>query len=229
MLFTSFKKRRLYAFILLGCTFVPIIPVLAKETPAVCEVAIIGTVHHKHLSDTLYPLETLERIINSYKPDLVLIEVSREELKNDDWSKTPPEMSHIASVSNKKGIAIDGFDEPPQPKEILPEELRLQLEKLRHSLNQAVGPLSFVRVHEAATDTALKKYYADRDLILNEKSATRKREIFMDIALHNILQKAKPKRALVFTGYTHRLHLQTVAESVCRRIDSPTLLPAHHK
>lgn len=183
-----------------------------------CEVAVVGTIHDKHATEPGYPLTLLERLIDLYQPSLVLIEISEGELANEDWSRTPPEMAFIATAARKRGIALTAFDEPPQAEQN-PDPFQEKLKELRRSLNEAIGSFSCARVNSAAADIALEKYFTERDRILPPNHPLRVREAFQDREIARILRNAQARPALLFTGFTHRLHVQAAATGAhCRLI-----------
>ncbi|WP_413557376.1 hypothetical protein [Bdellovibrio sp. HCB209] len=175
------------------------------------EVLLIGSVHEQHTKPDVYPLSILTKALEVYKPDALLIEISPENLKKQDWTKSPPEAALLYVTAQRLDIPVYGIDadktKPSKPP-------TAEAKKERQSLMDDVGGYGFTEVHSPKADKALAKHYKHRD---------EDREKAMDKNVMTLLQDLKGKRFFVVTGFTHRHHLRQAVDDCCTLVSPLTL------
>ncbi|MDO8513036.1 MAG: hypothetical protein Q7S37_00845 [bacterium] len=69
------------------------------------KIIIVGTLHAG-----ITPNSELEEVIESYKPDQILVEIKNEDIIKDNVDSYPPEMIFAYQWAKKNGIKVAGFD-----------------------------------------------------------------------------------------------------------------------
>lgn len=69
------------------------------------KIIIIGTLHAG-----ITPNDELKEVIENFKPDQILVEISNEDIDKNDLSSYPPEMIFACTWAKNNNVKVAGFD-----------------------------------------------------------------------------------------------------------------------
>lgn len=197
---------------LLGCQLKPI-----NKTESVVmnrvEVSVISTIHGFHFKTEDYAPINLKKIIESYKPDLVLVEIRPEKFLLEEYEDGPIEMTYITAVSKKNNIAVAAIDWwKEEDLEKKGEELAPEQDLIFNSQLEALG---WKNIYQNFSFQWLNSVEFQNKVLLTKQLFQKwKQDPVWPIRQENIHQNTikaidnyQPKRVLVFVGAEHKAEL----------------------
>ncbi len=151
----------------------------------------IGTLHARFT-----PHGELRAVLEQYAPEVLLVEISQEDLENDTVQKYPDEMIFAAGWAKETGTTVYGFDSDTN---VLAEGKTERDNQIAIDEQRAI-PLSYTRIdaNKSAVNEALKTPFA---VALIDPLKWDQREHEMERNINQLLDSTK--RTLVITGVGH--------------------------
>lgn len=175
---------------------------------------VIGTIHKEHLKEATYPIQSLKTIMNSYKPDLVLVEIRPEKLKSGELEDGPFEMAYVVAIANQMGIEVAGIDYWTEM------QIQKELEQNPNAELDQKFQMEFEKIPKAPESSTLYEYIHSpqkraeharimnlRKLVYSGNPEWNQRQSWFHYNADNALRDGKHNRVLAFVGYEHRLEL----------------------
>jgi hypothetical protein len=179
--------------------------------PAVHEAMVVATIHKGHLLQAGYPLTVLRRLVEAYRPDLILVEIRPAAFAAGHYEDGPFEMTYVIDVAARARIPVEPIDwwreedlaqEPPldtADQRLLDDALRKLQEPVWPSFELANSPAE--RARTLRERNAYARYAAGNPLW------SRRQAWFHEQALV-ATENHGARRTLAFVGSTHRPELE---------------------
>lgn len=175
------------------------------------EIMIVGTLHSEHLAQPQYPLSYLGRLIEIYRPELILLEIRPEELAKGVFEDGPLEMTYVLAVSKQKKTKVGGIDWwTEEYTKVAETELNKNSEYERAAekiWKQIDFPPSFVRAHDQKNTTLLAAR-KNLDFRFDQDPGWSKRQSWINHRTLEAVRDARVQRVMVFVGLMHRPELE---------------------
>jgi len=189
---------------------------------------VVATIHKGHLLQKGYPLGLLCKIVDAYRPDVVLVEVRPEAFQAGHYEDGPFEMTAVAMCAKARHIDVAPIDwwlesdlESREPS-LSPEEAKA-FEAERARLKEPTWPTFDLANSPAEWKRGVELLNAQARFLGGNPIWTRRQAWFHHRALGAIEQTHK-RRALAFVGFNHAPELAAFLGSVGVQIDSPLSL-----
>jgi hypothetical protein len=191
---------------------------------AVHEAMVVATIHKGHLLQAGYPLTVLRRLVEAYRPDLILVEIRPAPFAAGHYEDGPFEMTYVIDAAARARIPVEPIDwwreeelaqEPPldtADQRSLDDALRKLQEPLWPSFELANSPAERARTLRELN--AYARYAAGNPLW------SRRQAWFHERALAAI-EKHGARRTLAFVGATHRPELEGFLQGTGIRVVEP--------
>lgn len=196
------------------------------------EVMVVATIHGKHLSQPLYPLTWLGKIIEERRPDLVLVEIRPEPFAQGLLEDGPIEMAYITQFARSKGIKVDAIDWWRDKDLLAPPPTLSDEEKAGFERDMAsVRPLriqspSFAQANMRDQDSVILAVKNAEARYAGSQSIWNQRQAWMNHRAAEAIRRHSAKNVLVFVGQDHRPELCQYLEASGSRLVEPSVLSA---
>jgi len=184
-------------------------PVTAQASLPNCQVMVVGTIHKEHLVNKKYPLQVFEALMDTWKPDLVLVEIRPDAFANGHFEDGPFEMTYITWLAKARHIPVVPIDWYRASDVKAPTAADMAAEK---KVMSAVGPLfknisgipGFAQIHDQEMTRALLQAVNARNRLASGTPIWNRRQAWMEFQATHAIWQHRPKRVAVFVGFQHR-------------------------
>ncbi|WP_041453290.1 hypothetical protein [Anaeromyxobacter dehalogenans] len=192
------------------------------------EAVVVGTIHRAHLTEPEYPLPYLAGLIETYRPDLILVEVRPEPFALGRLEDGPFEMTYVSWLGQAKGIAVGpidwfrdedvGIDADPEPE---PAD-RHAFEEETAALDARMDrPLTFAEVHSTRQDAAVLSVLNVRARYLVGNASWNRRQAWLHQQALEAIRRQGAHKVLAFVGAFHRPELEAFLAGQGGSVRSP--------
>lgn len=84
---------------------------VAKLRNGDVEILLVGTMHDRHLGHAQVGLSTFERLLDSYEPDRIGLEIRPKDIDRDLTALSPVDMIYLFEVANRRNLPVLAFDD----------------------------------------------------------------------------------------------------------------------
>lgn len=216
------------AFVALGCG--PRTPPASSTAAAPeREAMVVATIHKGHLMQARYPLGLLCRIVDAYRPDLVMVEVRPEPFALGHYEDGPFEMTAVTLCARRHKIEVAPIDwwlesdmSAAPPALSADEEKAMNAELAR--LEEPTWPAFDLANSERELRRGLEVLNVQARYLGGNPVWTRRQAWFHHRALEAI-DRSHARRALAFVGLNHAPELSEFLAALGMKPVSPLSLP----
>ncbi|GAO01726.1 hypothetical protein [Anaeromyxobacter sp. PSR-1] len=196
------------------------------------EAVVVGTIHRAHLTESAYPLSQLAGLIETYRPDLILVEIRPEPFALGHLEDGPFEMTYVTWLGHSKGIAVSpidwfrdedlGVDADPEPE---PADRHAYEEETAALDARMDRPLTFAEVHSPRQDAAVLSMLNVRARYLAGNPGWNRRQAWLHQQALEAIRRRGAHRVLAFVGAFHRPELEAFLAAEGGSVRSPRSIP----
>jgi hypothetical protein len=189
---------------------------------------VVGTIHKGHLLQAGYPLSQLERAIDVYGPDLILVEIRPEPFALGHLEDGPFEMTYVVDCARRRRIPVAPIDwwrenEVAAEAAMDPAEAAA-LEKELGAIPEPAWPAFDVANAPAERQRTLRALNARARLGGGNPIWTR-RQAHFDAQALSAIELRGAKRVLAFVGFAHAPELEAYLGSFGFASKDPRSIP----
>ncbi|MCD6498137.1 MAG: hypothetical protein J7M25_07535 [Deltaproteobacteria bacterium] len=184
-------------------------PAQAQASLPNCQVMVVGTIHKEHLVNKKYPLQVFEALMDTWKPDLVLVEIRPDAFAKGHYEDGPFEMAYITWLAKARHIAVVPIDWYRASDVKAPTAADMAAER---KVMSAVGPLfknisgipGFAQIHDQKVTRSILQAINARNRLRSGTPIWNRRQAWMEFQATHAIWQHRPKRVAVFVGFQHR-------------------------
>lgn len=189
---------------------------------------VVATIHKGHLLQEGYPLGLLCKIVDAYRPDIVLLEIRPEAFEAGHYEDGPFEMTAVAMCAKARHIDVAPIDwwlesdlEAGEPS-LTPEDAKA-FDAEQQRLKEPAWPAFAVANSPSELKRGVELLNAQARYWGGNPVWTRRQAWFHHRAL-GAIERGHKRRALAFVGFNHAPELASFLGAVGMQVDSPLSL-----
>ncbi|MBF0442314.1 MAG: hypothetical protein HQK54_10440 [Oligoflexales bacterium] len=194
------------------------------------EAVVVGTIHKSHLIEPSYTLSVLAELIESYKPDLVLVEIRPEPFRRGHYEDGPFEMTYVTWLSRNMGISvapIDWFRDKDIGRTIEPDPFEKNAldKEINAAQTRIEGPIGFEIVHSKQRKAAQLSILNIQARYLGGNAIWSQRQAWFNHQSIEAIRNRGSRRVMAFLGTIHSVELEAYLWGQGASIRNPPSIP----